>query len=212
MKLTEKQKKLLWIAVAVFAVIHFFPRAAYLARQAVQAHQQGPQKPPAGHPAGPSPSLIPPGSPIAEFDPQFVKFRGDWMGTGMIPNRGICRMGFELRLNQEPDKHNWFLGYSRLSCGPSLPFNGKPMNQQSHTESVLNQLTPVNTILDGQPKDGSVHFAVREQIGQPVGENCPITGMTITPFGEQIAIAWQQSGGCLGGNLLMQRVQRAQGS
>jgi hypothetical protein len=210
MKLTDKQKKLIWIAVAVLAVLHFAPRFLLMTHQMMVTNRNVQQKPPAGRPAMPTPLAAQPkpgtdanGNPLPDL--RFVRLTGDWMGGGILPNRGVCRMGFELRLLPGT---TGYTGYSTLTCGPSLPFSGKPQTRENQTASALAQMTPISTILSGQVQDKSIVFHVDQQIGTSP-DGCPITGFSATPFGEQIAVSWQ-AGNCQGGNMIMQRVAKIQ--
>ena len=124
MQLTEKHKKLLWIAVIVIAVIHFAPRVAFFANQATQ---QTPRKPSAGHPADPMPnmnsaSLQAPGDGTTGQD--FLRLRGNWMGQGLIANHGLCKAALQLKLNPEKGRLQGLLDNelrAHHACTPATP-------------------------------------------------------------------------------------------
>lgn len=145
MKLTEKHKKLLWIAVAVIAVIHFFPRVASVIHHPTQQSQH---KPPAGHPA-PLPIAssvsLPPGDGTS--GQEFLRLRGNWMGSGLIANHGICKAAFQLKLN--PEKVG-YKGYTTMSCALTMPApqqHPTHESQQAQALAAFNEMAPMSTIL-----------------------------------------------------------------
>ena len=214
MRLTEKQRKYAWIAVLVLA-LHFGPAVL---RQVMWMHRTVPiAKPSAARPISANPSIprtASPGSaglPVSvvdgpDADPVAAAFfrghLGTYMGAGMIPNRGICRLVLELKL--DPEKPDFYTGYSTMSCGPSGPFVKRQPGMNQGAAEILNEMTPTSAILSGHVVQRSIPFEVQKAIGKSP-DGCGITSYKATPFGTNaIAVEWTE-GSCYSGQMILPR-------
>ena len=214
MRLTEKQRKYAWIAVLVLA-LHFGPAVL---RQVMWMHRTVPiAKPSAARPISANPSIprtASPGSaglPVSvvdgpDADPVAAAFfrghLGTYMGAGKIPNRGICRLVLELKL--DPEKPDFYTGYSTMSCGPSGPFVKRQPGMNQGAAEILNEMTPTSAILSGHVVQRSIPFEVQQAIGKSP-DGCGITSYKATPFGTNaIAVEWTE-GSCYSGQMILPR-------
>src|SRR5271170_3970811 len=126
MKLTEKQRKGLWIAGVALILVH-------LGRGWIinlwQARHHPVSRPSATHIAPPP---IQPVAVLPVIDPQFIHLSGIWVGKIVRPGGTTCGLRLELRPSQA--KPGDFTGYSVLSCGPSfLQIPGGPASVRTPT-------------------------------------------------------------------------------
>lgn len=211
MTLTDKQRKSLWIAAAVLAVIHFAPtilRQALPARP-VAALKPSPLRPsPAPGRASPTPEGSVPDANAAAVTPadaQFSKLLGIWTGSSIRPNLGICRLRLELRMSQ--DKPGAYAAYSTMACGPAPPIVATTQAQRSLVAGMVNEMRPVSAVATGSVVNGALEFQVGRNIGA-APDGCKPTAFTVSPFGaSQIAAEWEE-GSCQGGQMIMQRTQQ----
>jgi hypothetical protein len=216
MTLTHKQKKLLWIAAGGFAVIHFAPAVLHQVAPLIAfRHQNAPKnwKPspsiaaaqPGHSPLAASVSPFPPAADGSQADPAAAMFfrnhLGTYMGAGLIGDRGICRLGLDLRLDLE--KPGYYTGYSTMACGPSGPFVKQQPGMDRGTSQVLNEMTTTSAILEGQIVGRSITFNVEQAIGKSL-DGCGITSYRATPFSDGIAVEWQE-GTCCNGQMVLVR-------
>jgi hypothetical protein len=112
MQLTEKQKKYLWIAAGVLAVIHFGPGILMRARNTF-AHPAVLAKPSAARPAL---QQAPPPAPPAPEIAAATRYGGVWMGDTILPDMNRCSLKLEIRLSDDVPKK--LKGYVSKSCVP----------------------------------------------------------------------------------------------
>jgi hypothetical protein len=129
MKLTDKQRKALWIAAGVLTVVHFVPNVVNAVRQQSAAYRFAHAKPSPAvlapdrastRPAPPVPVASP--APAAPSVPPEVaelsKLVGIWGASVPRPNLGMCDIRLELKPGEEKPG---FIGYStkaaRICCG-----------------------------------------------------------------------------------------------
>jgi hypothetical protein len=193
MKLTDQQRKGLWIGGIVLVLIHFAPD---LLRALHQPTQQ--PKPSAARTIAPAPAV----PPIPPIDPQFAILQGHWMGTYLKP-KYICDTKLELKAN--PVAPEPFTGYTTMSCHPT-DINaairpGKPVNW---IETMIKAQTPASAIYTGRIEGPSIQLHLTQSIGkQEVG--CQPTAYTLTPFGDsQLAAKWDEKP-CEEGQVVMKR-------
>jgi hypothetical protein len=207
MTLTDKQRKYLWIAVAVIAAVHFLP--GYIM-------QFMPHRSP--ELAKPSPMRIDPSAPgrvsslpqgaslgmpsIVPADAPFAGLMGVWNGSAVRPNNTFCRMRLELR--RSPDKPGFYAAYSTTTCGPALPIHATTSAQRQVAAIALKQMSPVSASFTGTAVNGALQFDVASNIGS-APDGCMPTSLTVTPFGlSQILAAWK-AGTCQGEQMLLQK-------
>jgi len=209
MPLTKQQKKFAWIAAGIFAVIYVAPRVLLTVRQAIgvgrhNAAYAAHGKPSAAHPVNAAPNSTTGPQAIASSDAAFSRLMGSWLGQGLLAARGFCRLALELKRGDGlPGSYK---GYSTISCGPSLPFNGKKPTAENRAASLINQMTPTSTILSGSVVNGAIEFDVDQDLGGNPDAPCPVTHFTVHPFGDNnIAVAWK-AGTCAGGTMVLTRM------
>src|SRR5664280_2046677 len=84
---------------------------------------------------------------------------------------------------------------------PSGPLS--PDGTSPDPATVFMALKPMSAILSGAPEDGSILF----RVDKTLGDNCPMTGLTLTPFGiKQIAVQWEDTF-CGGGYMVLSKVR-----
>jgi hypothetical protein len=192
MKLTEKQKKIAWIAGAFLIILHFAP--GYI-RTLLQARQR------------PAPRVMaaPAVQPVAAVplvDPQFTALAGHWTGRSLMPNYAC---DIKLELKQVTDQ---FTAYTTTTCVPTTVFSGpKGGAPPNFIESLIKASTPMSAIFIGKVVGPSIQLQLRQAIGkQEVG--CQPTAYTLTPFGDnQLATKWDDTP-CEQGQMVMTRAQQ----
>jgi hypothetical protein len=203
MQITDKQRKYLWVAGGILAVVYLGPSLINHIRMAFADTQASASS------AKPSPVHIAPQtitvtakSPLAGVDPQLQKLVGNWTGGAVLPDRGLCNLSVQIKPNS--DTAGLFTGYSTMRCGPFIALTGHAVSAENRARAVANSLAPTSTIMTGTPAAGAIEFHVDKAIGVPV-DGCPISSMTITPFaGNEVATEWK-AGTCHGGNLILNR-------
>jgi hypothetical protein len=139
-------------------------------------------------------------SPEDALNAQAAKMMGDWSGGGLLPARGLCKVG--LQIKPDPLKAGSYSGFSTTSCNPAFAMVGR--SRQEMTQKVLADITPVSLIMSGSAVKGEIHFQIDKAVGTP-SDGCAITGFSATPFGEQVMAQWQ-AGTCQGGQMVLNRV------
>ena len=200
MQLTDKQRQFAWIGGALVAIYFTAPWIINTVRQASTPTQAAIEKPAAAHvaPLPPAPPP-PPISPEDALNAQAAKMMGDWSGGGLIPARGLCKVG--LQIKPDPLKPGGYSGYSTTGCNPAFAMVDR--SRPEMTRKVLTDITPVSLIMSGSAVKGEIHFQIDKAVGLP--PDCPITGFFATPFGEQVMAQWQ-AGTCQGGQMILNRV------
>jgi hypothetical protein len=200
MQITDKQRKFAWIGGGLVAIYFAAPWIINTVRNASTPTQAATAKPSAAHiaPLPPAPPP-PPISPEDALNAQAAKMLGDWSGGGLIPARGLCKVG--LQIKPDPLKPGGYSGYSTTSCNPAFAMVGR--SRQEMTQKVLTDITPVSLIMSGAAVKGEIHFQIDKAVG--LSADCPITGFSATPFGEQVMAQWQAET-CQGGQMILNRV------
>jgi hypothetical protein len=205
MKLTDTQRKWLWIAGIALVVLHFAPRFIATIRQA--ANPPAPPKPSAAHVAQVEPAvvIVP---PVITVDPQITNAMGIWLGQTVRPDQATSCL-LRLELKPTPLKPGDYTGYSTMSCGPTLALIGQRISQSGEAKAILTQMMPVSTILTGPAMNGALQLHASQTIGAP-HDGCTVTDLTLTPFGDNnISVKWLESPEtCHGGDMLLRRSPR----
>jgi hypothetical protein len=199
MQLTDRHRKIAWIGGTLAAIYFFGPWAINTVRRLSAPAQAAVVKPSPVHiaPLAPPPPP-PPINPEDALNAQAAKMIGDWSGGGLIPERGLCKMG--LQIKPDPLKAGGYSGYSTTSCNPAFAMAGR--SREEMKAKILTDITPVSLIMTGSPVKGEIHFQIDKAVGMASG--CAISGFTATPFGEQVMAQWQAS--CHGGQMILNRV------
>lgn len=200
----EKRHKQLASAAAVIAGLYFLPTILNTARHAMTHNPAYIEKP---SPAKPIPlanvpTAIPNALPTADTpaDPKYSALLGKYMGGAILKTRE-CKGNLELGAN--PAKPDEFTGYITIVCYPPLTYKeSSPL--VNPVIAIGNQFTPASAILSGKVLGGAIQLHSDKTI-QTLPDGCPITGISVSPFGDnQIAVDWQE-GTCQGGQLIFHK-------
>jgi hypothetical protein len=205
--LDANKRKLVLFVLAVVLVVGFLmmPSVSSLTGSLPtlaafsEATRTQPRKPSAFAPpvTGPEPNKETVGSlPIAGVS------LGNWIGQGIIAQRGLCTMKIELR--QEQGWQDRYVGYSSLTCfnlGSMIPKKGS--SYQDAMAVAASRLNPVSAVLSGKMERGAIRFNVDKTIGAGA---CVMTVATLTPFGkDEIGVEWRD-GSCGGGEMMLKKI------
>lgn len=145
MNLTDKQKKMLWIAAVLLVAIHYAPGIFNRVRQQSAAYHAGQGKPSpvitAPDRASSTPTAVvaapppPPPSPEEVMQIQIAETVGPssiWGGMVPRPNLGPCQLKVELTAGADKGSYT---GDSTLSCANLKPFRpGQRSNPWRHKQ------------------------------------------------------------------------------
>jgi hypothetical protein len=192
MTITPKQRKIVWISVAILAVIYYTPSFVNSAMPSAHPRPEAQIRPsPFGSARDTRPEIPPAVTPAAPFR----GLLGQYQGRAPLAARGMCILRFELRLDRETP--GAFAGYSTMICTPLNPWERRSMAAMVPR--------PISAILTGTAESGAIRFHVDDTIGSAAG--CTPTAFVIKPFGvNQVAAEWQDS--CHGGTMLLNRSGR----
>jgi hypothetical protein len=197
MKLSDKQRKYIWIGVAVLALIHFAPPYLTMITRQIQSsvHAEVHSKPSPAIPMATAPVVLPPVAPSAIANAQSIPLAGKYGGDGMAKTR-LCKMELELH---PPDLQGQYTGYTSLACWPAAAMVG----QGPHTaEGVVTKFRPAGAILTGSAVNGTIKLKANKTI-ETLADGCPISGLSIVSFGVgRVAVDWDETG-CEGGQLVL---------
>ena len=131
-------------------------------------------------------------------DTSLDRLIGVWEGFGPVPPN-MCTLRIEIR-RKEGDATR-FAGFPTLTCVPmTMPKPTDPAAMQK----ILTRFAPMSAVLSGTAMNGSIPFDVDKALGKSA-DGCPITAVTVTPFGaDQISVEWQAAP-CFNGNLLLKK-------
>ena len=214
MKLTDKQKKALWIAGAVLVVIHYAPTILNTIRQQSARDRAAHAKPsPIPAPDRASQSAARPPAPIVS--PQALelsKLIGTWSGSMPVPGMaGGCEIRLELKAGTEKPG---FTGYSTMSCANVQRFRPGQRNLQN-LDKVLLDATPVSAILSGVIEGDNIVLRQDRAFGAE-SNGCNLVEFALTPFSELMGASWKEGtanwkqepvSSCPSGQVVMHRVR-----
>ena len=202
MQLTDKQRKFAWIGGGLVAIYFAAPWIINTVRNVSTPTQAATAKPSPARiaPPAPKPVVL---NPDEAANAQAAKMRGDWLGSGVLDG-GPCRLAIQVR--QDALKPGGYTAYSTTSCNPTYMTMGQDRKQAM--ETLLKGSTPTSVIMSGEPQKGELVFKVDKAIGTPL-DGCQWTGLTVSPFGGQIAAVWQATP-CKGGQMVLHRVTNVQ--
>jgi hypothetical protein len=198
MKLTDKHKKWIWLGAGALAAIHFGPS---LVTNVVSAFSPPPavyQKPSPARPAPVAPAVLPPAAPPSPEAAAEGKYPGIWAGNALMPDQNRCSIKLEIRLSDDLPKR--LKGYESESCLPVQPLAGGKLNKGSVAD-IIRETAPVSAVMTGTPWEGGLTFSIDQTIGST--GPCPLTGFSLTDFGEGQVIAQLQEGVCGPGNKMV---------
>jgi len=197
MPISDNHRKLIWAGATLFGIFYVAPWAIHNARIASSQPPPAEAKPSAAHVAPAEPKPI---DPEQTLKAQAARVAGDWKGSGIIPGRGPCMI--TLQIHPDPLTPGGYSAFSTTGCHPNYLTLGQ--DRQKAMDTLLKGATPTSIIMSGTAVKGDLVFHVDKAIGVPP-DGCPWTGMTVSPFGEQVASEWQ-AGTCAGGQMILNRV------
>jgi len=74
---------------------------------------------------------------------QAGKVLGDWLGSGVLPERGPCRLSIQIR--PDPSKVGGYSAYTTTACNPTFMTMGQ--DRQKAMDTLLKGATPTSTIM-----------------------------------------------------------------
>jgi len=195
-------RKIVWPAAILLVGIYFFPsilnlvhRATASAPHTTTTTHDDKLKP---HPPDTPPvPVITTASPALEEAAIIQALPGVWVGQSLVHSRGLCTINFTIEPAKNPGE---FTGYSTLGCAytPLIPGLAKP----SSMADVGDFMRPVSSFLTGKQVNGALEF----HVDKTLGDKCPPTLFTLTPFSAQLAAEWQDAS-CGGGHIIMARTK-----
>jgi hypothetical protein len=201
MKLTDKQKKMLWIAAALLVAIHYAPGIFNRVRQQSAAYQAGQGKPspvitapdrasvtPAPVVAAPPPT---PPSPEEAAQAQIAEAVGPssiWGGTVPRPDLGPCQLKVELAAGADKGSYT---GDSTLSCANLKPFRPGQRSNPGDINNAQLDAVPVNAVFTGVVKDGAIELVQTKALNF-TRAGCNITRIVMTPFVGHLDATWEE--------------------
>ena len=206
MPITDKQRKLIWIGAALAGTYFFAPTLINHARQAFSTPEPTIAKPSAAKPApiAPTPVVV---TPQQASEAQIARqLTGDWIGGGVQPALGLCRVG--LQIKRDPLKEDTVTGYSTTSCNPAFALTGQTATRENRARAAAIATAPTSVIMTGKVSATAIDFTIDKSIGVPI-DGCSITSFTATPFGEALAAEWK-AGTCQGGQMILKKVASIQ--
>lgn len=193
-------RKIVWPAGILLVGIYFFPSILNFVHRATAAAPhtttppppiQNPKSPPDVQPVTTTASRALDEAAIIQALP------GPWVGQSLVQSRGLCTIQFTL---DPPTKPGEFTAYSTLACAytPLIPGLAKP----NSVAEVGDFMRPVSSFLTGKQVDRALEF----HVDKTLGDKCPPTSFTLTPFSTQLAAEWQDAS-CGGGHIIMARAK-----
>lgn len=194
-------RKIVWPAAVLLVGIYFFPSILNFVHHATASAPHTTTtttEKPKPHPDVPVvPVPAPPSSTAFDEAAALQALAGTWQGESLVEKRGLCNLKFELKPTPNPGE---FSGYSTLVCGytPLLP----GLEKSKTVSALADFMRPVSSILTGTPVAGGLQF----HVDKTLGDKCPPTSFTLTPFSAQLAAEWQDAS-CGGGHIIMARAK-----
>jgi hypothetical protein len=175
----EKHKRTIGLVCAALFIASFVVR--YAVNSFIRTHKPPPPPPPVQR------QYVPP-DPISSL-PRFL------LGRGYLAGRGLCNLRLELQ-----DDYNHYTAFSRFTCISSEGIEkDTPLNNLIKRPNMV----PDATILTGAAENRGIHLYADKTAS--VGD-CPMSEMTLTPFGtNQVIAEWKD---CQTGKLLLQKEPR----
>jgi hypothetical protein len=201
MKLTDKQKKMLWIAGAVLVAIHYAPSIVSSVRERREAFRAAHEKPsPVPVPVRASSAPPPPvaaapttalASPNAVMDAQVAEAVGPssiWGGFVPRPNLGPCQLKISLTAGAYTGTYS---ADSSLSCANLSPFRPGQRSTISGMNNAQLDAVPVNAELAGVVEDGAIVLTQIKALNF-TRQGCNITKIVLTPFVGHLDATWEE--------------------
>jgi hypothetical protein len=200
MNLTDKQKKMLWIAVALLVAIHYAPGIFNRVRQQSSAYHAVQAKPSPAITAPDRASSTPapvvaaaplPASPEEAMQAQIAEAVGPssiWGGMVPRPNLGPCQLKVELTAGADKGSYT---GDSTLSCANLKPFRPGQRSNPGDMNNAQLDAVPVNAELAGMVKDGAIVLTQIKALNF-TRQGCNITKIVLTPFVGHLDATWEE--------------------
>jgi hypothetical protein len=193
-------RKIVWPAAILLVGIYFFPSILNFVHRATASVPHTTPLPPIEKPKPHPPDVQPvttTASPALEEAAVMQALPGVWVGQSLVHSRGLCTINFTIQPAKNPGE---FTGYSTLACAytPLIPGLAKPNSMAE----VGDFMRPVSSFLTGKQVNGALEF----HVDKTLGDKCPPTSFTLTPFSAQLAAEWQDAA-CGGGHIIMARTK-----
>jgi len=203
MNMTKKQRTTLLIIVIALLVVYYGPTVILTTRQFLINRELAARQAAQPRIVQPAPKAVAakPTSPDPDAAPfPFSAITGFWQGAGTVPGR-LCTLHLELRENPQAPGH--MLGFPSMTC---TAFGIDAMRKQA-ASPLLAQFNPTTGIMDGtwDKATTAIKFNVVKSLSS---DNCPFTGLAVTPLGTTAITAEWKEGECQSGNIVMQRTNR----
>jgi len=216
-----KSPKFMWIVGGVLVWWFFGPsipgiiRHAFISRPSpsVQASSSKDKNARVGSsPGGPAPLPAPAAANASAADQALNNLMGTWEGT-LPMNQEPCKVSLELR--EDHDKPGQFLGYSKLSCQPTMleimqrQESGKKMTPAEALKKMADAMKPSATNFTGVAEKGAIKLTAQNTFGL-TGSGCSIATFTLMPAGSHdMGTEFTENAvpGCEGGELVMNKAR-----
>ena len=135
---------------------------------------------------------------LPERQPPCRNFRGSAKARAWSTRAGSA--AYDSRSRRIPQKQCEVSGYTTLSCAYTrlMPSLHKPATAMD----VADFLRPVSSILTGTVTNGIFQF----HVDKTLGDRCPPTSFTLTPFSTQLAAEWHDAA-CGGSQMLLTKAK-----
>jgi len=210
-----KSPKFMWVVGGVLVWWFFGPSIPGIIRQAfisrpspsVQASSSK-DKNAVGSSGGPP--LPAPAASAPPADAALHNLMGTWEGTISL-NQEPCNISLELR--EDHDKPGQFLGYSKLSCQPTMleimqrQESGHKMTPAEALKRMADAMKPSATNFAGIAENGAIKLTAQNTFGL-TGQGCSIATFSVMPAGSHdlgTDFAENAVPGCEGGQLVMKK-------
>jgi hypothetical protein len=201
----SNNRKWMWVAIIIVAVLYFTPQvmqsfreAAFYRQQALNAQAQSNRALPSGA-VSPAPTIVP-GNPVPPTArPAPSQMVGTFQGQQMQAGHQVCNLVLEMREGAP----GVLGGYAKLTCYPVAI----PGQSGYKAQNIARYLSPSAAVLSGHVENGVVAFRIDKTIGA-TPEGCVLSAFTVSSFGnDQVAAQWE-IGACGKGQIIAQRMGR----
>jgi hypothetical protein len=201
--MTDKQKKMLWIAGAVLVAIHYAPGIVNRVRQQSAAYHAAQEKPspeillpgrasstpalpePVTATAAPTPEKAQAAQIAAVVGPSSI-----WGALVPRPNLGPCQLKISLQKTDGADKGSYSAD-STLSCANLEPFRPGQRSTIGDLNNAQLDAVPVNAVFSGVVKDGAIELVQTKALNF-TRQGCNITKIILTPFVDHLDATWTE--------------------
>jgi len=208
-----KNPKFMWIVGGLLAYWYFGPsipgliRHAFMSRPSLHSSSKDKNEHAGRSSGGPPPLPAPTAPPI---DPALHDLMGTWEASLPMKDEP-CNISLELR--EDHDKPGQFLGYSKLSCQPTMleimqrQESGHKMTPAEALKRMADAMKPSATNFTGLAENGAIKLTAQNTFGL-TGQGCSIATFTVMPAGaHELGTDFTENAapGCEGAQLVMKK-------